>query len=187
MNAMSSSFERLSQRRGPSPTLGDRKGWAQALSIVCFSAIFFLFSRSIVWGQQVSLEDFDILLVGAIPFVFFLVADRVLSTSLGVEVPVGAPRILGWAWVISLLSFVVLHVLRLFDEFERPIRAAFEPGFLRYTSYAVVYTLIGYVLASVGAWCFSKQTPSRSWGMVLAGGFLANVLYFCVALFMIRI
>jgi hypothetical protein len=192
MNTVSVGIDKL---HGPSrspasssfnPKWAQRAGWIQTTSLLVSSVLLFLFARSIIWGQEVSLEDVPLVLGGALPYGVFLGVEEATRRFSRTSLPVGAPRFLAWAWVASLLLFVSAHVLRLFDSLERPIRLMFEPGFLRYESYALAYTALGFALAAVIALIFSRSIVHRSWAAVIAAGFVFNVLYFGVALFIVR-
>ncbi|UGX89841.1 hypothetical protein G6321_00003380 (plasmid) [Bradyrhizobium barranii subsp. barranii] len=163
-----------------------RAGWAQTTTLLASSILLFLFARSIIWGQEVSLEDVPLLLGGVLPYGIFLGAEEAASRFSRTRLPIGAARFLAWSWVASLFMFVGAHVLRLFDPLERPIRSMFEPSFLRYESYALAYTALGFAFAGVIALGLSRNVAHRSWARVIAAGFAFNVLYFGVALFVVR-
>jgi hypothetical protein len=192
MNTVSVGIDKLQDSGGSSSSSpftsewAQRAGWAQTTALLASSVLLFLFARSIIWGQEVSLEDLPLVLGGALPYVIFLGAEEAVGKFYRMRLPTGAARFLAWSWVASLFVFVGAHVLRLFDALERPIRSWFEPGFLRYESYALAYTALGFVFAGLVALGLSRSVARRSWATAIAAGFAFNVLYFGVVLFVVR-
>jgi hypothetical protein len=187
MNAFSFGIEKAPGGSAHAPALDAKNGLPHTVLIFVASGLLFLFARSLVWGQNVSLEDWDMLAAGVLPFAAALGVGRFLPSPFRTSPSSVSTRVLGYAWVTALLTYVVLHVLRLFDQFERPIRAAFEPGLMRYVSYGLFYSLVGYVVVLAIAWAFARQTVTRSDAIKISVGFAASALYFGVALFMFRL
>src|SRR5436190_1316231 len=83
-----------------------------------FGGLFlFLAARSTVWAQQVSLDNFDMLLAAILPFAVFSAARRWSARIQAVD-----EQNLCWGWALSLFCYVLLHSIHSFEPIEGPIR-----------------------------------------------------------------
>lgn len=149
--------------------------------VVGGAALLFLLARSVVWARPVSLEDVDLLALGALPALFHSLAWSVLRPAYRVG------GVLAWGWVISLAAYLALHVAHSFEDIEGPVRAALQPGVGRYVAYGFIYSAVGVAAAGLARGAWSTAGLSARFAGAVAVGSALNALYFGVALFMLRL
>jgi hypothetical protein len=147
---------------------------------------FFLAARSTVWAQQVSLDNFDLLLAATFPFATFSAFRRLSEASASVRIQSIDEQCLFWGWTLSLFSYVLLHSIHWFEQIEGPIREYFAPGAIRYGLYAIIYTAISYIIVIAIRLLITRSFLTRRQALVLAAGMLLNATYLCFSVFIVR-
>ncbi len=147
----------------------------------------FLAARSIVWAQQVSLDNFELLLAGALPFAAFAAVRQLSETTALVRIESIDEQSFFWGWALSLFIYVLLHSIHSFEQIEGPIREYLAPGIFRYGLYGCIYTVMGYVVVIAARMLIKRSVFSRVQFLLLAAGMLLNAIYFGFSVFLVRL
>src|SRR6266480_2537107 len=77
---------------------------SSALVVVLLSAVLFLLARALRWHEGITFDDAFSLLLGVLPFGFFLLVSRLKSVG---EASVGLFSV---AWLLTLAAFLIVHL-----------------------------------------------------------------------------